>query len=329
MNQGGRRLVLHMGIPKTGSSALQVAFAQRREKLARLGVHYPQSPSDLRAERGQVTAGNGVLLRQLLVDRDQATALDRQFELVTETLQSSGNRHVLYSSELLFGFLPDRLAKLRDLARVQGYQMHAALYVRNRDAHAWSAYSQQLKRGLYSGTFLDFLESVDSPYRLQWQRQLQRLLDVLGSDCLTVMHYESERAELVPGFLRRVLRIVDEDEPSTTSASINRSLSRREMTFLRYVNTRLDSRQHALRLDDVIQKQQPLGEYSLSLREDEVSVLERRFSAEIAWVNEQFFGGDQRLRVISEDTPITSRTEDPPTEAESFLLDVMVGLLQQ
>ncbi len=321
--------MLHMGVPKTGSSALQVALAKRREKLARLGVNYPQSQSDLRAERGQVTAGNGVLLLPLLTHPDQATALDRQLEFLTETLQSAGERHVLFSSETLFGFLPDRIEKLRDRAKVEGYQLHAALYLRNRDSHAWSAYSQNLKRGLYSGTFLDFLASVDSPYRPKWQLQLQHLLDILGSDCLTVMHYESERAELVAGFLLRVLGIVDEDEPSASSTRINRSLSRREMTLLRYLNTRLDSRQEAGRLDDVIQNQQPLGEYSLALREDEVSVLERRFSAEVAWINEQFFGGVDRLRVISEDTPITSRVEDPLSEAETYLLDVIVGLLQR
>lgn len=57
-----QRLLLNMGMPKTGSSAPQVALAPNREQLSRAGIDYPSAPSDARAGRGAFTSGNGAVV---------------------------------------------------------------------------------------------------------------------------------------------------------------------------------------------------------------------------------------------------------------------------
>ena len=66
-----RRLVLHIGVTKTGSSAIQAGLVQNRERLAERGIGYPASRSDRRALRWDTTSGNGMLLVPFLAPRER------------------------------------------------------------------------------------------------------------------------------------------------------------------------------------------------------------------------------------------------------------------
>jgi len=54
-----RTLYLHIGASKTGTSALQVAFARNAKALRGRGLHYPGKNQD--AMDGKITSGNGLL----------------------------------------------------------------------------------------------------------------------------------------------------------------------------------------------------------------------------------------------------------------------------
>lgn len=90
--------VLHIGLPKTGTSALQASCHAARDELARQGVSYvSRGPNPLSAARFAARGG------------DPAGAAARRWRRLSEDFRSSTARCTLLSSEGLSGGTPDRI----------------------------------------------------------------------------------------------------------------------------------------------------------------------------------------------------------------------------
>jgi hypothetical protein len=252
-----------MGMGKTGSSALQVAFARSRDQLATHGINYPPHSSDVAAANGQVVSGNGMGILEAVGPRkhDPAEALRSETELFEESTKS-GFHTTLYSSEFLYMFSPPHVESLQRRLLERGVRLQAVVYVRNMAGHAVSSYSQAVKRGLYTGTFRDYIDrSSAGPYRPVIRRKLKLLLDVLGEDHLQVLHYESVRDRLVPHFFETVLGVDPAElEFEVATERINRSLTRDEISLMRYVNRSLKGKRQAHLIGDVVIDQAPAWE---------------------------------------------------------------------
>jgi len=226
------RLLLHVGMSKTGSSALQVAFVQHRELLERHGLTYPADPSDVSAAQGGITSGNGIRLARYLVpglaraDADLDTVLDRALGPVR---RGSGG-DLLLSSEFLWHFDPERLATAVDRCRELGYTVAAVGYVRDVAGHALSEYSQQVKRHRFTASFADFAAGTTEPgYEPGMRQWISGLQSVVGPDQVAVHHYDTHRRRLVAHFFAEALDIHDE-LPLSVSTVVNRSLTPAEHT---------------------------------------------------------------------------------------------------
>ena len=57
-----KKLIVHVGHGKTGSSFLQSIFALNSDRMAQLGILYPEHISNAMARRGHITSGNGNIL---------------------------------------------------------------------------------------------------------------------------------------------------------------------------------------------------------------------------------------------------------------------------
>src|SRR5687767_11594245 len=143
-----------MGVPRTGSTAMQIAFVRQRTDLLARGVRYPTASNDSAAARGQTVAGNGVaLLPHLTAAEAQPSTLD-QFR---QELDRADGRTVLYSSEALFRSIPARLEELINLAERDGYAARSVLFVRDVAGHALSVYSQNVRSGNCRLSFGDYV----------------------------------------------------------------------------------------------------------------------------------------------------------------------------
>jgi hypothetical protein len=91
----GADLVLHVGAPKTGSSAAQRFFCTRTAALARHGIHYPAHPLDTNG----VSGGHGDFV-MLLLD-GQTAAARRMLERHVAAARRTGHR-LLLSAESAF-----------------------------------------------------------------------------------------------------------------------------------------------------------------------------------------------------------------------------------
>lgn len=128
-----KSIVVHAGLPKTGTSAVQAFFHANTEKLAKAGIFYPQHTID----RNGISAGNAGSLMER--SGHLFVASSHEIARTLEQFEDSGCHTLLLSSE---AFLPE----LPGIAELLPPQARFVLYVRDPLAFLESDYNQRVKR---------------------------------------------------------------------------------------------------------------------------------------------------------------------------------------
>ncbi len=150
------RLVLHIGVPKTGTSAIQESLAGAYESLLAGGTLYPHAGRDHLGKHAK-------FIEELAESGEPGTKVPSHFELLTE-VQATEPSTLLISSELLGGSLPSgtrarAVAWARSLCDLFQVQEPVILgYVRPQWEYIESAYAQAVKSGSRWVPFEQYLE---------------------------------------------------------------------------------------------------------------------------------------------------------------------------
>ena len=212
-----RRLILHVGPGRTGTSALQTMFARHADALMQRGVHFPPWPGMADAAAGAVTSGNGGPLVALITSRGRRYKAEDGLN-VLRALHDEPAPVVLYSHEALALFEPERLAFLADMALSAGFVTQAAYYTRNENDLARSTFCRMAETGKAPRkTYDEWRPEFFSPNA----RHIADLTAVLGSENVLVRSYEAARADLFGDFCAGVLGI---DRPAGPMPVVNVSL---------------------------------------------------------------------------------------------------------
>lgn len=198
------RLVLHIGAPKTGSSALQSAFVINRDALIERGIFYPRSHTDANAAAGNPISGNAIALANFFNPSLTVMAEEWDFDACAAALdlaRSAGCSTVLYSSEYMSCFLSERMNDF--LARIAsfGAWVEIVYFVRNIASHAMSCYRQHLKGGRFGGTFAAY---VERGYRPPFSSHIERSIAAVGREHLTVLGFDELRKSLFPSMIEAI-----------------------------------------------------------------------------------------------------------------------------
>lgn len=326
-----RRLLLHMGLAKTGSTAIQHWSVWNRDWLRQHGVRYPEHRSDEKALRGESMPGNGDVALPFIsgMEHHNPAAAKRGMAAVLAKATAGDAPVTLLSNEKMFGqFRPEHLSEVRRHLAAEGITLQAVVYLRDIAGHAVSAYAQRVKQIPITSTLWDYLTDESAPERLRYKQQLrpplEHLLEVLGEENLTVRHYDTHRHALVEDFLTHVLGITDRDGTQDPPSPVaNRSLTLREIEWKRHLNTKVRDRGKARFLGRrLAMLPAPDGDRRLNLTDSGLAYLEDRFGDEVAWTNRQFFGAEPVLSVSGGASPV-AEAEQPLelTDEERRLLD--------
>ena len=298
---------------KTGSSALQVAFVRNRAALAAAGVRYPSHVSDRRAVRGRTVSGNGLALLELLT-----TGAGGDLAPVLAELTSSSEPTVLYSSEFLWYFRPDRLSWFVDQLAAVDVDLVVVAYVRDIAGLVVSSYRQMVKRARYVNSLSQYVqEYAAASVELGLAARPQSLVELLGPERVLVRHYDSERTSLVSTFFTQVLGVAAPDEQP---GEFNRSLTPLETEWMRYLNLSLSDNRAALIASEALTARPPLLSSGSSISAEDLAVLELGFGPEVAWINEHFLDG--RLSLLGSAT-VSQSSLAQIGDVERHLLDVL------
>ncbi len=296
-------LILHAGAPKTGTSLLQVLFARYAEQLERANVVYPRGHLFDEAASGYITSGNGVAMANYIAPGLPHDIADKDAfidELDRELSRAEG-KHVLYSSEFLAFDPGGRSNAIAAVAARHGYSPRIIYLLRDIDRAAFSTYAQRVKRHGESRSLWDFILDWDPKYR----ELLEKACNVFEPEHVEVYNYEEKRHELASFFFNVILGV---DFAPAENPIVNRSLSSKEIEYLRYMNAVLKGNDAlgTFLSDALMEAPNQTTSEPLLLTNDEAKYLSGRFGSDLAYVNKLMRGrpcvvaqktGDQRQQV--------------------------------
>lgn len=315
-------IVLHIGFPKTGSSALQYGFEKNREILAANGIHYGQGHVSALTSRGGITSGNGARLAQYLVPRRRTPDFDEAAfaERFASRYVSADHPISLISSEALAFAEPAMLARFASQV-VRNDDVVVVAIIRDIYGHARSAWMQGIKRAASSRDFDAF--SIES-YAAHQVDLLRAYVAALGRERIRLLHYETEKHDL----LAAMLRVLGVDAVVDTSLpAINRSLSSAEIEVLRACNAAHRDPAISRLLSDMLIEKYPDRASHAEVDPEIVARFEARYGDDVAWVNDTFFAGRPVLRVAA--PPREPSAAPEAVAAEAIWLDVVAALAGQ
>lgn len=228
-----KRVILHIGFHKTGTSALQVFFSNAAEELAVAGIDYPYPEPASNLSAGLAVGNLPILIRVFggdeIFDQEQAKDFQDRFTRkvasgICHLIEESPFETVLISGELFPLIASDRLEAF--LTQLQSrHDPELLCLVRDPFDFVLSMWKQQVRSMLYTHDFETFVDDV-----LAGRQQASMLtsfdamadLDVP----MTVLRYERLGKDIVGG----VLQAMGMAEPELLAferpaASVNASMS--------------------------------------------------------------------------------------------------------
>jgi hypothetical protein len=239
------RLILHGGMPKTGTTALRHYLSRNADRLAPHGVLYPRAGRQVKRGRGggNRVAQHHAFFLSLIPDRAlvQAKPYRPQHDAATyasmlrREIAAARPRVVLLSSEYLFYPEFDAAVLERVPALLGVERMELFLVLRRREDWAPSLYAQRVKgASRFTGSFARHVEELEARGILDYARRLRTLEAAVGRANLDVHRYERIRGDVLAPLLR--LADVPRDVPATAAPGTNRRLSWTGVAALRRLN---------------------------------------------------------------------------------------------
>lgn len=202
MTASQKRLILHIGLGKTGTSVLQQFLAANRDVLAGFGIAYP--------DYGRVDNAHHLLsphVPHYMMERWEFKNLQQW----TARLGQTGYDQTLLSSEIMSSASRSELARYFEVVR-EVFSPRVIVYLRRQDLMIASIYNQQVKAGRQKRPVDAILERQVASH--DYLQKLQPWEDILGRDALVVRAYEPAqlyRGDIRHDFLRNVFGIeIDE-----------------------------------------------------------------------------------------------------------------------
>jgi len=312
-------IVLHIGVSKTGSSAIQYGLARYQETLEARGLHYALDGAEALVERRLIASGNGSELAKQLNPRPDApmqlTAVQFDREFVSDTCPIS-----LISCESLSAAQPGPLARFRD--EVIGVrEVRVVAFVRDLYGHAVSSWMQRIKRHGYTGLFQHFCAK---PYNNKQCSALRTYAEAFGPERMSVIHYGGLRESPFKALLRTLGVPADDlqDPPR-----INRSLSAAEVEVLIACNALHKNRgELSARISDHLIYKHPDRPTDSVRSPAAARILAERFGDDVDWVNRTFFPEGQDL-AIGQGGSAPPATADDRQEVWADAVEVLGGRL--
>lgn len=292
-------VILHIGAPKTGSSAIQNFLLESRSKLVEFGCLYPKHGKDI----NNVSGGHAELgLAIMNEEYDKAQAL---YESYLEEARSK-KLTLLLSSESFYRH-PEKLKQLLGDQKIK-----IISFFRDPLDAIFSNYNQGVKRHFQTNTIETYCKNIllHRNIPLNTDESLERWKELFGKEHVTVIKYDKQHFESVPiqeVFLENIgmeERALDHLKPDKIEI-INRSYATPQLEFKRVINYVLDQNDHKHNnaLDRYLQKTSDEDLYdhfplASSLPKGIMSQLEEKFDSKINIDTSKVFSTQKRLQQI-------------------------------
>lgn len=322
-----KSLVLHIGIPKTGSSALQVFCAQNRQALLSQSLDYFELGDFALGARGKISSGNGAhLARSFLRPQGASYRPDREQQLAAleRKLAASSCVTGLLSSEI-FVFAEDAaLAEFSAWLAARGISLRFFYYIRDQIQFLTSSYIQQVKRHACTETAEQYILRVyEKIAHIKYSKLFERLAKIASPDRITCKSYDDTRDSkhgICEGFLSAFR--LDAGGLKFADAGVNVSLDLNEIRIMLAVN-KLKPRMvfSDLLVENATRRGRKTSDLSPQLLSAEtLQRIERYFAEDNARFARTYFGRETLFE------PRDTATEVPPDKRAEVDLDEVLEI---
>ncbi len=334
-----RRVYLHIGTEKTGTSSIQHFFAKKRDELKKLGILYPASLGTPNNMKITAAAENYIKLDDLRIKYElrNPKQID-QFrkniiENLKEEIEESNAETVIISNEHLSSRLnrPEEIERVKKMLSPLFDEFKIVVYLRRQDKFFESRYSTAMKTG--NTREFKIPEKGKESFDFHYWNMLQMWEAVYGKENMIVRKFEKEAligGDIIKDFVNATgidIDIKDEDIEKQ-----NVSLGAKKIEFLKYLNEYLPrisdnklniSRGGIVKLLESVE----IEDSPLRLPRKERKKFLSRFTEENLKVAEYYFGN---RRLFSNE--IATGKEKKPQKLsvkETFLLFAKLWEMQQ
>ncbi|MBT4522036.1 MAG: hypothetical protein HOC23_18710 [Halieaceae bacterium] len=171
------KITLHIGVPKTGSTAIQAHIGLNRGWFSEHKIAIPETG---------FSEGYGHVL--LFEDRTNEHLEQLQDEL--DALKLQGYEHAVISWEGLNTFSRERLENIKQ--HMKGHEVEVVAYLREQSEVVQSGFLQAIKQRRQKRTLDDFLtiDAIITPLHLDYNWILSKYADVFGESNVRARVYE-------------------------------------------------------------------------------------------------------------------------------------------
>lgn len=326
-----KSLVLHIGIPKTGSSALQVFWAQNRQALLSQSLDYFELGDFTLGLRGKISSGNGAHLARSFL-RPQAEAYmpnrDQQLATLERKISESTCETGLLSSELFVFADNAGLAEFASWLDKRDISLQFFYFIRDQIQFLASTYIQQVKRHGCTETAEQYiLRTYDKIPHIKYSKLYGRLAEIVTPERITCRIYDGDTSQhgIVDIFLSSFG--LDPQGLKATDAAVNLSLDMNEIRIMLVLN-KLKPRM--VFSDMIVENAARRGRKTLDLADQLLSretqdKITRYFAEDNAGFAHSYYGRDTLFESHAPASEVQHRPDADPALTE--LVEVFGGLL--
>ncbi|MCB1679462.1 MAG: hypothetical protein KDI16_12340 [Halioglobus sp.] len=202
-----KRLFLHVGAPKTGTSTIQMNLLRHGSALASTGLCYPAGFND-RFEyphRHFISTGNANPLAYSMRfgnDTEAYRAFHPESVLAALSEELADRENIVLSHEDLLFAPPDWLVRFRDWAVNEKFTVQPVMFVRDQLSWHISNFQQHVRQLMSDNSIHEVVgKSMASP---DWTRFTQKFSRVFGQEQLIVRLYRQTESNLVAYFIAQL-----------------------------------------------------------------------------------------------------------------------------
>lgn len=239
-----KRLVIHAGFFKTGTTALQTSFAHHREQLAEHNILYPRLGAT-----GQHRAAWALSGRHWGWENQGGQITPRSVWETTIKELNAYQETALLSSEFLAELLPEHIQSMKH--DIEANEVTIVFTLRPLVKMLASQYQQSLKYGMRLD-YLGWLDRVlnDKTDSIQnqtfWRRHhhpnvIERWVNIFGADNVVVIVGDETQPDFIfSAFNNNVLKLKEQILTQIPETGLNRSLTWPEIQLLYEINKQYD-----------------------------------------------------------------------------------------
>lgn len=316
-----KRLILHIGTPKSGSTSIQQSLGKAHDTLKKHNIYYPI------IEPSSITPYNHIftfvpifvdtiedifwLRRRLKPFEDKDLKVQNYRQAWIKEFNAFKQDHFIISAELLVEpyFSEDAVIRIKEFVGPYFDNVTIIAYVRHYDTWIPSRIQEYIKNGkVQKGEFREIVEEfLNCPPYMSYQQNLQKWIHVFGRENFVVRPFDPDvfhEGSLLSDFFHASgLPVADFEIPEIRS---NESIGKYAVSFVQHYNNK-----YPVFVDDSINKERGLSREGLPVNVFRINMDERfkpklifspgqakRFNEEIDFVNQFFTDGYQFQRVF-------------------------------